>query len=97
IEQDKPLQMAPEIKQAEKESHYREQEHAISLIEKVVTGHRKRPLILTADRGRGKTSALGIACASLLQQKPLRILITAPSIKAVEPVYQHALRLLPNA
>ncbi|MEN2268092.1 GNAT family N-acetyltransferase [Vibrio diabolicus] len=97
IEQDKPLPTAPDIKQAEKESHYTEQEHAISLIEKVVTGHRKRPLILTADRGRGKTSALGIACANLLQQKPFRILITAPSIKAVEPVYQHALRLLPNA
>ncbi|MCR9980583.1 GNAT family N-acetyltransferase [Vibrio diabolicus] len=97
IEQDKPLPTAPDIKQAEKESHYTEQEHAISLIEKVVTGHRKRPLVLTADRGRGKTSALGIACANLLQQKPLRILITAPSIKAVDPVYQHALRLLPNA
>jgi len=97
IEQDKPLPTAPYIKKAEKESHYTEQEHAIFLIEKVVTGHRKRPLILTADRGRGKTSALGIACANLLQQKPLRILITAPSIKAVEPVYQHALRLLPNA
>ncbi|EJG0450067.1 tRNA(Met) cytidine acetyltransferase, partial [Vibrio parahaemolyticus] len=60
-------------------------------------GHRKRPLVLTADRGRGKSSALGIACAQLLQHKPLRILLTAPSINAVEPVYQHAQRLLTDA
>ncbi|MEL7384826.1 MAG: GNAT family N-acetyltransferase, partial [Pseudomonadota bacterium] len=52
---------------------------------------------LTADRGRGKTSALGIACALLLEQKLLRILVTAPSIKAVEPVYQHAQRMLSTA
>ncbi|MDW2178689.1 tRNA(Met) cytidine acetyltransferase, partial [Vibrio sp. 1637] len=70
---------------------------AVSLIEKVVNGHRKRPLVLTADRGRGKSSALGIACAQLLQHKPLRILLTAPSINAVEPVYQHAQRLLTDA
>ncbi|AUV89326.1 GNAT family N-acetyltransferase [Vibrio campbellii] len=94
IEENSPLPQLPDFIQAEKAHQYSEQTEAVSFIEKVVTGHRKRPLVLTADRGRGKTSALGIACAQLLEQKPLRILVTAPSIKAVEPVYQHALRML---
>ncbi|PFG58641.1 tRNA(Met)-cytidine N(4)-acetyltransferase [Vibrio sp. ES.051] len=97
LEQHKHLPALPESTTLEKQSPYSEQQHVVCLIEKVVTGHRKRPLVLTADRGRGKTSALGIACAHLLQQKPLRILLTAPSMKAVEPVYQHALRLVHNA
>ncbi|WP_045496645.1 GNAT family N-acetyltransferase [Vibrio hyugaensis] len=97
IEENLPLPPLPDFIQAEKAHQYSEQTEAVSFIEKVVTGHRKRPLVLTADRGRGKTSALGIACAQLLERKPLRILVTAPSIKAVEPVYQHALRMLSTA
>ncbi|GLR06836.1 tRNA(Met) cytidine acetyltransferase TmcA [Vibrio hyugaensis] len=97
IEENLPLPPLPDFIQAEKAHQYSEQTEAVSFIEKVVTGHRKRPLVLTADRGRGKTSALGIACAQLLSQKSLRILVTAPSIKAVEPVYQHALRMLSTA
>ncbi|MGR5132371.1 tRNA(Met) cytidine acetyltransferase TmcA [Vibrio alfacsensis] len=97
IEQNHPLPKLPPFTQTQREPQYAEQTHAVSLVENVVNGHRKRPLVLTADRGRGKSSALGIACARLLQQKPLRILLTAPSIKAVEPVYQHALRLLESA
>ncbi|MGR5238842.1 GNAT family N-acetyltransferase [Vibrio alfacsensis] len=97
IEQNHPLPKLPPFTQTQREPQYAEQTHAVSLVENVVNGHRKRPLVLTADRGRGKSSALGIACARLLQQKPLRILLTAPSIKAVEPVYQHAQRLLDGA
>ncbi|QLK47696.1 tRNA(Met) cytidine acetyltransferase [Vibrio owensii] len=97
IEENLPLPPLPDFTQAEKAQQYSEQAEAVSFIEKVVSGHRKRPLVLTADRGRGKTSALGIACAQLLEQKPLRILVTAPSIKAVEPVYQHAQRMLSTA
>lgn len=72
------------------ESQFYEQENAISLIKKVISGHRKRPLILTADRGRGKSSALGIAAAQLINSKDIRILVTAPSRKAVDPVFVHA-------
>lgn len=97
IEQNQPLPALPKFVQTKQESQYTEQACAVSLVEHVVNGHRKRPLVLTADRGRGKSSALGIACAQLLQQKTLRILLTAPSIKAVEPVYQHALRLNESA
>jgi tRNA(Met) cytidine acetyltransferase len=97
IDQNLPLPRLSRLQPEAKENQFKQQIEAVALVEKVVTGHRKRPLVLTADRGRGKTSALGIACAELLERKPMRILVTAPNIKAVEPVYQHALRLLPIA
>jgi len=62
----------------------REQNEAVDKIIKVVKGHRNRPLVLTADRGRGKSSALAIACSELLGnlyskgQQALNIVITAP-------------------
>ncbi|ELP5726909.1 tRNA(Met) cytidine acetyltransferase [Vibrio vulnificus] len=78
-------------------SHRFEQQNiAVALIQRVVTGHRKRPLLLTADRGRGKSSALGIASGELMSQRKIHIVITAPSIGAVEPVFQHAQKVLTN-
>lgn len=74
-----------------------EQLEAVEGIIRVVTGHRKRPLVLTADRGRGKSAALGIAAAQLMSSRSLRIVITAPSFKAVGSVFEHALRLLPSS
>ncbi|WP_413282586.1 GNAT family N-acetyltransferase [Vibrio sp. MA40-2] len=71
-------------------SQFSEQEQAVSLIKQVLVGHRKRPLVLTADRGRGKSAALGIAAAQLINERPVRILITAPSRKAIDPVFSHA-------
>ncbi|GHE87224.1 tRNA(Met) cytidine acetyltransferase TmcA [Thalassotalea profundi] len=60
---------------------------AVEAIEKVANGHRKRPLVLTADRGRGKSSALAIAVANLFmsqqQSTKLKLLITAPHRDAV--------------
>lgn len=76
---------------------HQDQLEAVEGIIRVVTGHRKRPLVLTADRGRGKSAALGIAAAQLMQSRTLRIVITAPSFKAVGSVFEHALRLLPSS
>lgn len=94
VEQHQRLPELPSFVPTRKISQYVQQEQAVAAIEKVVKGHRKRPLVLTADRGRGKSSALGIACANLLHNKPLHVLVTAPSIKAVEPVFEHALRVM---
>ena len=63
---------------------------------------RRRPLVITADRGRGKSAALGIACARLLVkaeqqcQPPLDILLTAPRASSVAPVFERLAALLPE-
>jgi len=76
---------------------YYEQNKAVTDILKVAQGHRNRPLILTADRGRGKSAALGIAAATLMQTSDKTIYLTAPHIRSVEQVFIHNKRLLPNA
>ncbi len=74
-----------------------DQADAVRLIEKVAGGHRHRPLVMTADRGRGKSSALGIAAARLLNERPRRILVTAPRVSSVASVFYHARKWLPHA
>ena len=71
-----------------------DQSQAISSIIRVANGHRKRPLVLTADRGRGKTSALGIAAAQLIMDRPRRIVFTAPRWSAVALAFNHAEKIL---
>ncbi|MEZ8271345.1 GNAT family N-acetyltransferase [Vibrio splendidus] len=74
---------------------FKQQNVAVELVKKVLSGHRKRPLVLTADRGRGKSSTLGIAAAQLLVERHgLDIIVTAPSVKAIEPVFSHAIQRL---
>ncbi|MEQ6916500.1 tRNA(Met) cytidine acetyltransferase TmcA [Halomonas aquatica] len=57
---------------------------------------RRRPLVLTADRGRGKTAALGIACARLLAAGETEILVTAPRPAAVAGLFEHLAALCPE-
>lgn len=76
---------------------YEEQKQAVSAVCKVAQGRNNRPLVLTADRGRGKSSALGIAAAALMQSATTTIWLTAPHIRNVEQVFSHSLRLLPDA
>ncbi|MBU0913494.1 MAG: GNAT family N-acetyltransferase [Gammaproteobacteria bacterium] len=71
-----------------------EQQIAVAAIHKVVTGHRRRPLVLTAHRGRGKSSALGLAAAQLVQQGKTDILLTGPSPVAVQTAFFIAADLL---
>lgn len=48
-----------------------------------------RPVVVTAARGRGKTSALGLLVRALLKQQPsLSILITAPAAAAVQAFWE---------
>jgi len=76
-----------------------EQYNAVQAVIKVAKGHRNRPLILTADRGRGKSSALAIAAAELLQsaENQLRIIITAPHSQALEVFFAQLKQSLPEA
>lgn len=66
---------------------------AVTAIKAVMSGHRRRPLVLTADRGRGKSAALGIAAAALAEQQK-RVVITAPSPQAAEMALSHFARLV---
>ena len=68
-----------------------EQYYAVNAIGKVLSGHRKRPLVLTADRGRGKSSALAITCAQLMKahaHDEFTIIITAPDTQALSVFYR---------
>lgn len=60
-------------------------------------GHRRRPVVLTSDRGRGKSSALGLAAARLLRQGVSDIRVTAPAAEAVQPLLAHAAAALPGS
>ncbi|HEX5793957.1 MAG TPA: GNAT family N-acetyltransferase [Rheinheimera sp.] len=73
-----------------------EQHGAVEAIKHVVSGHRRRPLVLTADRGRGKSAALGIAAAQLATQGK-QLLITAPSPQAATTALTHFSQLAPAA
>lgn len=73
-----------------------DQQAALQAILKVVKGHRRRPLVLSSDRGRGKSAVLGIAAAALIKQGKQTIIVTAPSLATVETVFEHAARLLPD-
>jgi tRNA(Met) cytidine acetyltransferase len=75
----------------------KDQRQAVKAIVHVVEGHRRRPLVLTSDRGRGKSSALGIAAARLMLKGKRRILATAPRRRAVDSLFEQAERLLGEA
>ncbi|WP_095210564.1 tRNA(Met) cytidine acetyltransferase TmcA [Endozoicomonas ascidiicola] len=72
------------------------QQQAVEAIHKVVRGHRRRPLVMTADRGRGKSAALGIAAAQLLKEGLEQILITAPARKTADVFFFHLQHELGN-
>lgn len=74
-----------------------EQDKAVAAVVRVATGHRRRPLVLTADRGRGKSAALGMAAAELLRQGRKTILVTAPRLDATHSLFRHASSMLPLA
>ena len=65
-------------------------------VERLVRLKRRRPLVLTADRGRGKSAALGIACARLLAAGETQILVTAPRPAAVEALFERLAVLCPS-
>lgn len=74
-----------------------EQKQVVESILHVVHGHRRRPLVITANRGRGKSAALGIAAATLLQQDVDRIIVTGPRLSSTAMIFKHAQKMLPEA
>jgi tRNA(Met) cytidine acetyltransferase len=68
----------------------KEQQIVFNAMLQVMHGHRRRPLVLTSDRGRGKSTLLGKLAAHLLRQGRQNIIITAPSRKIAETLFNAA-------
>lgn len=68
----------------------KDQAEAVAAIQHVLHGHRRRPLVLIADRGRGKSAALGLALAGLPADNGRRVVVTAPGRWAVDSLMRHA-------
>lgn len=60
-----------------------DQAQAVSRVLALI-GQRRGALVITADRGRGKSAAIGLALTRCQPQRPLRVLLTAPSWQATE-------------
>jgi len=73
----------------ENDNFIQEQNQLIKKIERCALGHAKRPLVITANRGRGKSAALGIAAAKLIKENNKNIIVTAPRKANVKIFFQH--------
>lgn len=96
----KLLSSKPEINIATKScSPYltKDQQTSVEVIEKEVISKNNTPIVLISDRGRGKSAALGIAAAKLLDKGIKNIIVTAPRLTATDIIFKHISMLLPNA
>jgi len=71
-----------------------EQTQLVSQLVRFGLGRRRRPLVVTADRGRGKSAALGMAAAELLLAGRQRVLVTSPSVDNLTSFFRHAAETL---
>lgn len=71
-----------------------DQAEAVALILQTAH-HRARPLVLSADRGRGKSAALGIAAAELMQAGK-SVIVTAFSRAAIGSLLERVQALAPE-
>lgn len=74
-----------------------DQQQALDAILKTARGRARRPLVLTAHRGRGKSAVLGLAAGHLLMADDCRVLVTAPRRASVDQIFLHADAVLRNA
>lgn len=71
------------------------QSHLIEGITSVVKGHSGRPLVIVANRGRGKSATLGIACARLMQDNAnCKVIICSANFNNLNTFYKHLLKAL---
>lgn len=92
-----PLSPPPSNAEAKGDCATSDQYLAVGAICRLLTQDTVRSFVLTADRGRGKSSAMGIAAAKLMHEAKIDIVITAPRPAAAEQVFFHAQRRLPQA
>lgn len=74
-----------------------EQQQVVAAVQRVAGGHARRPLVLTADRGRGKSTAIGAALGCLLREHHRKqVLVLAPTRGAVDALFASLARELPQ-
>lgn len=76
-----------------------DQVEALSKLERLLTeNYRKTVILITANRGRGKSAVLGLGAAGLLymlgQRRKIKIRITAPSYSNIKTVLEFAEKAL---
>ena len=64
-----------------------DQDTVIERITGLLNSKSKQSLVVVSDRGRGKSTSLGLAAAKLLKEKTVKILLTAPRFKACDAVF----------
>jgi len=74
----------------------RDQQQAVEAVVAQFDSVEPSAVVLIADRGRGKSSALGIAAADLLQGVAKRIIVTGPRLNAVTSVFERAAAGMPE-
>ncbi|WP_438874005.1 tRNA(Met) cytidine acetyltransferase TmcA [Thiohalocapsa halophila] len=85
-----PTATGPTSDHAQTEAATPDQAEAVAAILATANGRSQRPLVITADRGRGKSGAMGLAAARLQADGGKTILLTAPRRAAAEAVLRHA-------
>lgn len=66
-----------------------EQQLAIDVIKQLAKGRAHRPYVIKANRGRGKSTALGIAAAEITKEQNKQVLITAPNEASCRIALRH--------
>lgn len=84
-----------------------DQQAAIAAVKSCWRGRQRRPLLISADRGRGKSTAVGIALGQLMQEQLMqtqadagvgaRILLSGPRTSAVARCLEQAAQHWPEA
>lgn len=74
-----------------------DQQRVVTEIESRALKLKQGSIVLISDRGRGKSSALGLAAGRLLQQGFNRIIVTAPRLTTSDPLFEQARRMCPDA
>ena len=83
--------LSPSLTQAKTNYAYEEQRQAIEGIKRTLSSQRrKKPCVLIADRGRGKSAALGIAAGELILEGVKHIIICGHHKQSVASVLKHA-------
>lgn len=72
----------------------RDQIQALQCFESFLEKRKRKTIVVVADRGRGKSSVLGLAASGLLyllgEGRPLSVKLTAPTFSGLEPILKFA-------